>query len=45
MYLEIHVGTINSKPGTIVTTVVSKFPISLLRLPNRRYHMNHVLQI
>lgn len=25
MYLEIHVGTINSKPGTIVTTVVSNF--------------------
>lgn len=43
MYLEI--GTINLKPGTIVTTVVSKFPTSLLRLPNRLYHMNHVIQI
>lgn len=43
MYLEI--GTINLKPETIVTAVVSKFPISLLRLPSRLYHMNNVIQI
>lgn len=43
MYLKI--GTIDLKIGTIVTIVVSKFPISLLRLPNRLYHVNHVIQI
>lgn len=43
MYLEI--GTVDLQLGTIVTTVVSKFPISPLRLPNRLYHVNHVIQI